>query len=76
MTPHHITFFTSITPHNTRTHTHTGHLVCYRPPWVFKTVYEAMKRFVDPRTTSKVIFLYGDDSDGSPNDLQMKKVIG
>lgn len=55
---------------------YTGHLILYQPPWVFKAVFEAIKRFIDPKTVSKMIFLYGDDSYGSSNDLLMRSVIG
>ena len=53
-----------------------GHLICYQPPWVFKGVFDAVKMFIDPKTVSKVIFLVGDDSDGSANDTTMRGLIG
>jgi len=53
-----------------------GHLILYKPPFVFKAVFEAIKMFLDIKTSSKLLFLYGDDSDGSDNDTLMKHVVG
>ena len=54
----------------------SGHLVCYKAPWVFKAVFEGFKIFLDAKTVSKVVFVYGDHSDGSETDVLMQKVIG
>jgi polynucleotide 5'-kinase involved in rRNA processing len=53
-----------------------GHLVCYRPPWIFGAVFEAAKAFIDPKTASKIVFVNGDDKDGSENDKKMQEIIG
>ena len=53
-----------------------GHLICYQPPWVFKGVFDAVKMFIDPKTVSKVIFLVGDDAEGTDNDTTMRNIIG
>lgn len=54
----------------------SGHCVCYQGPSVFTTVFNAVKSLIDTRTRSKVIFLTGDVSDGSVNDVLMRSVIG
>lgn len=53
-----------------------GHCICYRPPAVFKTVFNAIKGLIDPKTVSKLIFITGDVSDGSENDLKLRELIG
>lgn len=50
--------------------------MCYRPPWIFGAVFEAAKAFIDPKTASKIVFVNGDDKDGSENDKKMHEVIG
>ena len=60
----------------THTHTHLGHLILYQPPWVFKTVFDTLRMFIDPKTISKVVFIYGDDAHGSENDKIMTNIIG
>ena len=45
-------------------------------PGYFRTFYAMIKNFVDPKTLSKVIFITGDITDGSPNDMQLRDVIG
>ena len=61
---------------HTHTHTHLGHLILYQPPWVFKTVFDTLRMFIDPKTISKVVFIYGDDAHGSENDKIMTNIIG
>lgn len=53
-----------------------GHCICYMSPAVFFYVYETVKFLIDKRTREKIIFLTGDMSDGSPNDIKMKTVLG
>jgi hypothetical protein len=53
-----------------------GHCVCFMPPVVFHYVYETIKFLVDKRTRNKIIFLIGDMSDNSPNDIKMKQILG
>lgn len=50
--------------------------MCYRPPWIFGAVFEAAKAFIDPKTASKIVFVNGDDKDGSENDKKMHEIIG
>jgi hypothetical protein len=35
-----------------------------------------MQMFIDPKTVSKMVFITGDVSDGSENDLKLKELIG
>lgn len=53
-----------------------GHCVAYLPPFIFKTFFNGVKHFIDPKTANKLIFITGDVSDGSENDLLMKNIIG
>lgn len=53
-----------------------GHCVCFMPPVVFHYVYETIKFLIDKRTRNKIIFLIGDMSDDSPNDIKMKQILG
>ena len=53
-----------------------GHCICYMPPSVFHFVFETVKFLIDKRTRNKVIFLMGDMSDNSPNDIKMKSILG
>ena len=55
-----------------------GHCICYQGPSYFHYVFNLMKSLglIDPRTLQKVIFIHGDVSDGSPNDLLMTDILG
>jgi hypothetical protein len=54
-----------------------GHCICYRGPGVFKTVFNTVKGFIDPKTVSKVVFITGSDvGEGSENDRKLKEIIG
>lgn len=53
-----------------------GHLIAYKPPFVFKAFYQSVKMFLDAKTISKVTFIYGDVADGSENDKKMREIIG
>ncbi|RYH02928.1 hypothetical protein EON65_47550 [archaeon] len=53
-----------------------GHCIAYRPPGIFRTFFDTVKGFLDPRTVSKMIFITGDVSDGSENDKLLRKIIG
>lgn len=53
-----------------------GHCVCYLPPSIFHTVFNALKSFVDPKTVAKLVFITGDVSENSENDLKLKEIIG
>lgn len=53
-----------------------GHLIAYKPPYVFKAFYESVKMFLDPKTVNKIVFIYGDVSEDSANDRLLKQVIG
>jgi hypothetical protein len=35
-----------------------------------------MKQFMDPKTVSKILFVRGDVSDGSANDIHLKSILG
>ena len=53
-----------------------GHLVVYRPPRAFHVLYNAVKALIDPKTQSKLVFITGDVSEGSPNDKTLSHIIG
>mmetsp|Transcript_32537 Transcript_32537/g.71598 ORF Transcript_32537/g.71598 Transcript_32537/m.71598 type:complete len:107 (+) Transcript_32537:107-427(+) len=53
-----------------------GHCVAFCPPLYFYVVWESVKGFLDPKTVSKVVFITGDVSEGSKNDIQLKTIIG
>lgn len=53
-----------------------GHCIAYQPPAVFKVFFNSVKGFLDPKTANKMVFVIGDVSDGSENDLLMKRIIG
>lgn len=53
-----------------------GHLIAYKPPYIFKAFYESVKGFLDPKTVNKIVFIYGDVSEDSSNDKLLKQVIG
>jgi len=55
---------------------HLGHAIVYQPGFLFAGLWAACKPFLDARTVSKVIFIRGDTSDGSANDLLLKEIIG
>ena len=53
-----------------------GHIVFYQPPLMFIPFYEAVKGFIDQKSISKAVFVRGDVSEGSVNDVHMKSLIG
>lgn len=53
-----------------------GHCIAYQPPAIFRTFFNTVKGFLDPKTAGKMIFVIGDVSEGSENDLLMKSIIG
>lgn len=53
-----------------------GHCIAYQPPMYFRIFFETVKGFLDPKTVNKLIMVSGDVSEGSENDLLMKKIIG
>lgn len=53
-----------------------GHCVCYHPPYIFKAFFDSVKGFLDSKTVGKVLFIYGDVSDGSVNDQLLCDTIG
>lgn len=53
-----------------------AHSIAYRPPGLFKTFFNSVKPFIDPKTAAKMVFITGDVSDGSANDKLMRDLIG
>ena len=53
-----------------------GHCIVYTPPFIFQTFFNSVKSWIDPKTVSKVIFISGDVSEGSANDMHLKDIIG
>jgi hypothetical protein len=51
-------------------------LLAFNPPMIFEAFFNSIKSFIDPKTVNKIVFIRGDVSDGSPNDLRMKQIIG
>lgn len=55
---------------------HLGHAIVFKPGMLFAGLWAACKPIMDQKTVRKVIFIRGDVSDGSKNDLKLKEVIG
>eukprot|EP00292_Cryptomonas_paramecium_P011547 CAMPEP_0113717492 /NCGR_PEP_ID=MMETSP0038_2-20120614/34566_1 /TAXON_ID=2898 /ORGANISM="Cryptomonas paramecium" /LENGTH=311 /DNA_ID=CAMNT_0000645313 /DNA_START=83 /DNA_END=1015 /DNA_ORIENTATION=+ /assembly_acc=CAM_ASM_000170 len=53
-----------------------GHCIVYKAPSVFNTLFNAIKGLLDPRTVAKLVFIKGDVSDGSENDMRMRELLG
>ena len=53
-----------------------GTAIVYKPPWVFKQVWNLVKGLMDPRTHSKIVFMVGDTDEGSQNDRELCRLIG
>ena len=53
-----------------------GHCIVFLPPTVFYAFFSTIKSFIDPRTVSKLVFVLGDVSDGSANDILLRSIIG
>lgn len=53
-----------------------GHCIAYQPPAVFRTFFNAVKGWMDPKTVSKIHFVIGDVSEGSENDAKMRTIVG
>jgi hypothetical protein len=53
-----------------------GHCVAYMAPSLFSVVFAGVKYLMDPKTVAKVHIITGDVSDGSPNDLKLRSIIG
>lgn len=53
-----------------------GHCIIYQPPAFFEMFFHTIKGFIDPKTVSKMVFIRGDVSDGSENDVLLKSIIG
>jgi hypothetical protein len=53
-----------------------GHCVAYKPPSIFRVVFNSLKPLIDPKTAAKLVFVTGDVSEGSLNDDKMKELIG
>lgn len=50
--------------------------IVYKPPWVFKQIWNVMKLFMDKSSRERFIFVSGDFKDGSKNDLKLKSILG
>lgn len=55
---------------------HLGHAIVYQPGMLFSGLWSACKPLMDSKTVRKVLFIRGDVSDGSKNDLMLREVIG
>jgi len=53
-----------------------GQVVLYQTPWVFQAAYTMVKPLLDSVTVAKIVFLNGDTSEGSSNDLKMHTIVG
>lgn len=53
-----------------------GHCVIYLPPFVFSAFFDSVKRFIDPKSASKIIVISGDVGPGSANDQLLTDLIG
>ena len=53
-----------------------GHMIAFLPPFYFNVFYKTIWYLLDEKTAAKVIFISGDVSEGSENDLKLKEVIG
>lgn len=53
-----------------------GHFICYQAPAYFRVVFSTVRSLLDQKTVNKMVFVSGDISDGSKNDLLMKDVLG
>ncbi len=53
-----------------------GHCIAYQPPSVFRVFFNTVKGFLDAKTASKMVFIIGDVSEGSKNDLKMRELVG
>lgn len=52
-----------------------GHCIMFQSGWLFSTVWSAVSALMDPNTREKIIFIQGDYSEGSDNDLYLKNLI-
>jgi len=53
-----------------------GVCVLYKAPWLFTKFWNAVLPFVDKVTRNKVVFISGDTSEGSKNDIKLKSILG
>jgi hypothetical protein len=52
-----------------------GHCILFEPPAYFTFLWNAIKYLIDAKTSNKVLFMNGDFSDGSANDLKIREVL-
>lgn len=53
-----------------------GHCIVYQAPSVFRMFFNTIKGFLDAKTVSKMVFIGGDVSDGSANDIKLREIVG
>jgi hypothetical protein len=53
-----------------------GHAILYQPPKVFTWFLSVFKHLLDPHVFEKVVWIRGDVSQGSPNDLLLTRIMG
>ena len=53
-----------------------GHCIAFGAGPVFRTFFNAIKPFIDPRTRAKVLFMSNDSTVGGSNDVQLTEILG
>jgi len=53
-----------------------GIAVVLDPPYYFLTFWRTVSGLIDPKTRSKMLMVFGDNTDGSANDLMLTDIIG
>jgi hypothetical protein len=55
---------------------HMGHCILYQAPTLFLALWKLVTPIIDAHMLSKVIFVQGDISNGSKNDVLLKDIVG
>ena len=53
-----------------------GTAIVYQPPTVFNALWTVCRGLMDAKMVSKIVFIKGDDSDGTENDRVMRGIVG
>lgn len=53
-----------------------GHCIIFQPPAYFTIFYNTISGLLDAKTAGKILFINGDVSDGSENDIKLRSLIG